>query len=73
MKNIIGSRFGKLTELESGIRNSRKDYAKSLFICDCGNTIFISRNVVLKYNSVDSCLGCKNKKADKEKLINNTK
>lgn len=65
--NSIGERYGKLTEIVKDLRNSRKDYKKSLFICDCGNIILISRDVVLKYHAVNCCNSCKYEKQRRTK------
>ena len=69
----IGERYGRLTEVVKDLRNSRKDYKKSLFVCDCGNVILINRDVVLKHHVVDRCNGCKNESQDSVKQSNNYK
>lgn len=70
-KEIVGHRYGHLTQISGSFRNSRKDYPKAFFMCDCGNVIAVNKNVVLKHHLFDRCRTCK-KEMD-EKLNNNTK
>lgn len=62
MNDMIGNRYGHLTQITKTFRNSRKDYAKSLFMCDCGNMIAVNKNEVLKNHLFDRCKKCKEKK-----------
>nr|DAU80890.1 MAG TPA: desulfoferrodoxin-like protein [Caudoviricetes sp.] len=70
-KEIVGHRYGHLTQISGSFRNSRKDYPKAFFMCDCGNVIAVNKNVVLKHHLFDRCRTCK-KEMD-EKLNSNTK
>lgn len=70
-KEIVGHRYGHLTQISGSFRNSRKDYPKAFFMCDCGNVIAVNKNVVLKHHLFDRCRACK-KEMD-EKLNSNTK
>ena len=45
-KEIVGRRYGHLTQITKSFRNSRKDYPKAFFMCDCGNVIAGNKNVV---------------------------
>lgn len=67
---IIGGRYGRLTQVSKSGRNSRKDFPKAFFMCDCGKIISVNKNVVLKYNLFDKCTECKNEIG--RKLINNS-
>lgn len=49
-KEIVGHRYGHLTQISGSFRNSRKDYPKAFFMCDCGNVIAVNKNVVLKHH-----------------------
>lgn len=71
--DTIGERYGRLTEVVKDLRNSRKDYKKSLFVCDCGNVILINRDVVLTYHTVDRCNGCKYENQHNEKQFSKYK
>ena len=70
-KEIVGRRYGYLTQISGSFRNSRKDYPKAFFMCDCGNVIAVNKNVVLKHHLFDRCRDCK--KEMEGKLNNNTK
>ena len=71
-KEIVGHRYGHLTQISGSFRNSRKDYPKAFFMCDCGNVIAVNKNVVLKHHLFDRCRTCK-KEMDEKLNNNNTK
>lgn len=58
-EEILGRRYGHLTQVGKTFRNSRKDYAKALFMCDCGNMIAVNKKEVLEYHLFDRCKQCK--------------
>ena len=70
-KEIVGARYGHVTLNTKTFRNSRKDYPKAFFMCDCGNVIAVNKNVVLRYHLFDRCKVCK--KGMEERLNNNNK
>lgn len=55
MQDLTGQKFGRLTVLEFAYRKGKHYYF--LCKCDCGNTIVIRRDSLLKKNFTQSC-GC---------------
>lgn len=70
-KEIVGRRYGHLTQITNSFRNGRRDYPKALFMCECGNVIAVNKSVVLKHHLFDRCRVCK--KEMEEKLNSNNK
>lgn len=64
IKDLVGQKFGRLLVIDAAEERTRAGGMRWKCLCDCGNTIIVSRGVLVNTNTTKSC-GCYRKEHSK--------